>query len=123
MSDFETHISRKLDQDDEAFLQELEAGQGFFSQLGSTFKGPLGLISMLVLATAFVFVLLAIWFAWEAFHAEAVRDVVLWCTGVILCLLANGLLRIWLFNRMNHLVALKALKKMELRLIKLDERL
>lgn len=119
MTDFEDRFQARLSQDDEAFLRDLEAGQGFFTQLLGTFRGPLGWVSIMAMIFALVCVGLAIWFGWEAFHAPTDREVILWCTGAVLAFIGNGLLRIWLLNRMSHLVVLREIKKVELQLAKI----
>ena len=122
MSDIENRLAESLAKTDEDFLRDLDLEQGFFSQLWSTFKGPLGFISVLVLVTAMVFVSLAIWFSYEAFQAESAKVTTLWVGGAVAAILGNGLLRMWLFNRMNQLVVLRAIKRVELLVLNLERK-
>lgn len=114
---------KALSEDDAAFLADLESGQGFFAQLWATLRGPQGWVGICVLIAAFVLVALAIWFGWEAFHAPTERLTILWASGAIAAILGNGLLRLFLTSRMHTLAILRELKRIELRLAKLDERL
>lgn len=123
MTKFDDELRARLSAADEEFLADLESGQGFFSQLRATFKGPQGWIGVSVLLVAFILLGLAIWFGAEAFHAQSVRETVLWTTGAMLAIIGNAMLRLYLTSRMHMLVMMRELKTIELRLIKLDERL
>ena len=114
-------IEADLSEAQRAFLADLEAGQGFFKQLGAVFKGPMGWVGISVLVAAFAMVGLAIWFGWEAFHAPNDRLTTLWAAGAIAAILGNGLLRLFLMGRMHQLTLLRAIKQVELRLKKLEE--
>lgn len=116
-------IEANLSDAQRAFLADLEAGQGFFKQLSAVLKGPMGWVGICVLVAAFAMVGLAIWFGWEAFHAPNDRLTILWAAGAISAILGNGLLRLFLFSRMNHLMVMRELKRIELYLVKQDERL
>jgi len=116
------HMAEGLNDADRAFLADLEAGEGFFSQLSAVFKGPMGWVGICVLMAAFLMVGLAVWFGWEAFHAPTDKLTILWSSGAIAAILGNGLLRLFLASRMSQLAILRKLRRIELRLVKLDER-
>jgi uncharacterized protein DUF6768 len=120
MTEFDEKLKASLSADDEAFLQDLEGDQNVFSQLGSTFHGPMGLMSKVAFLFIAAFTLLMILSGWQAFHAETLRTTVLWSAGFIACLIPHGLLRMWLFDRANHLAVLRELKKIELRIVRLE---
>ena len=115
-------LRARLSQADEEFLADLESGQGFFAQLGATLKGPQAWLGICVLMAAFAMLGLAIWFGLEAFQAPTNRLTVLWASGAIAAILGNGLLRLFLASRMHQLTLLRALKRIELRLAKLEQR-
>ncbi len=116
MTRIEDKLRPMLSQADEEFLADLESGQGFFTQLGAVFRGPMGWVGLCVLIAAFGMVGLAIWFGWEAFHAPTDRLTILWSAAAIAAILGNGLLRLFLASRMHQLTLLRALKRIELRL-------
>jgi len=120
MTRFDDELREALSADDEAFLKELEEKQSIFSMLGNTMRGPQGYWSKFAIVFAGIFALIAIYCGYQAFQAETDRLVTLWATGVIVALVPNGLLRLWLMNRVNHLAVLSELKKIELRLIKME---
>lgn len=123
MTKYDDDMRARLSAADEEFLADLESGHGWFAQLGATLKGPLGWIGISVLLVAFIALGLAVWFGWEAFHAPTDRLTILWASGAILAIMGNALLRLFLVSRMSQLTILRELKRIELRLVKLDERL
>lgn len=123
MTKLDDDLRARLSKADEEFLADLESGRGFFTQLGATLKGPQGWVGIMILAVAFMLVSLSAWFVWEAFQTENVKHTVLWMGGAILGITGQGILRLFLTSRMHMLAMMRELKRIELRLVKLDERL
>ena len=123
MTKLDDDLRARLSAADEEFLTDLENGQGFFAQLWATFKGPQGWLGIAVMLVAFTLVGLSFWFVWEAFHAESSKIATLWMGGAIIGITGQGILRLFLTSRMHMLVVMRELKRIELRLVKLDERL
>lgn len=121
MTSFETRFQDTLDKDDEAFLKDLEGDRGLFTQMGATFSGPLRYWTMIVFISVFVMFALAVWCAWSAFEAETVKATVIWTGFAVTAVNGIGLLKMWVFMRMNHLENLREIKRMELRLTRLNE--
>lgn len=117
MSDFETRLKHGLDKDDEAFLKDLEES-GLFQQLGPVFSGPLGGWTIYAVAMSFVIFGICLWAGWNMLQAESAKMAVLWAALFGWTSLGVGLIKIWFWMRMNHLVVLKELKRIELRLVK-----
>ena len=123
MTKIDDDLRARLSAADEEFLADLENGDGFFTQLFATFKGPQGWVGIMVMLTALIIAGISFWFIWEAFRAESTKMVTLWACGAVGGLIGQGLLRIFLMSRMHMLAMMRELKRIELRLIKLDERL
>lgn len=123
MTDFNKRLASSLDKDDEAFLQDLEGGRGIFTQIAATFRGPMAYMTVGAMTVAIIFFGLMIWTGWHALEADNAHSAALWSAGFIASLIPHGLLRLWLLQRAAHLALLREIKKIELRLIKLDERL
>jgi hypothetical protein len=62
-----------------------------------------------------------IWTAWQALHATTDRGAILWSAGFIACMIPFGLLRLWFWSRANHLVLLRELKRLELRVLRMSK--
>lgn len=121
MTDLHPNLKHLLSDDDEAFLRDLEAGQGFIQQMMNVFHGPTRALTIIAFIATLIFSGLIIWTGWQALHATSQQALTGWCTGFLASLLAQGLLKQWFHNRMNHFVILKTLKQIELRLIKLEQ--
>ncbi|MEO9599276.1 DUF6768 family protein [Parasphingorhabdus sp.] len=121
MTKFDDQLNAGLTADDRAFLDDLENGRGLFEQLGATLHGPMRFWSYMVTGLTFIFFLLALYCGWQAFHAEQVRETILWSAGFLLLFQAVGFLKMWMFDRMNLLSLLAEMKKIELRVTQLGD--
>ncbi|MEQ8179977.1 MAG: hypothetical protein RIC52_10505 [Amphiplicatus sp.] len=125
MSDFDDTRRADLSDDDAAFLKSLDAetleDRGLFAQLGATFHGPMKGWTLFAFFFTFVFFLLFVFGFWRAYEAETVRETVLWCAVALWGSLAVAMLKMWMFDRMNHLATLRELKKVELRVAQLQD--
>ncbi len=122
MDKFEQNLSTALDAEDKAFLDDLENGRGLFDQLGATLHGPMRYWSYMVWAFTFVFAVLAFYSGWQAFFSVDVKHTVLWVAVCLGSAQAVGLLKMWMFDRMNMLSMLAELKRIELRVAQLSDK-
>lgn len=119
MTQFDEELAADIAADDKAFLDDLENGRGLFDQLGATLHGPMRFWSYIVGISTFAFFLLALYCGWQAFQAEQIRETILWSAGFLMLFQSVGLLKMWLFDRMNLLSLLAEMKKIELRVAQL----
>jgi hypothetical protein len=118
----DTRISEALSEDDQAFLDSLEAERGMFQQIGDTWKGPMGGWAKLlfgftvVLGVVFVFVL------WKtATTTDNVAAHTLWAIMGVALLVVMGFAKEWMFARMNMLTVLREIKRLQLEVAMLRE--
>ncbi len=121
MTKFDDKLGASLSADDRAFLEDLEDGRGLFEQLGTTFQGPMRFWTYLMGLYTLGFAIFAFFCGWQAIEAGEVRETILWSSGCIISFIAIGLLKMWLFDRMNTLTILGELKKIELRVAQIDD--
>lgn len=121
MTKFDDQLGAALNADDRAFLEDLENGRGLFEQLGATLHGPMRFWSYMVWVITFALFLLALYCGWQAFQAEQVRETILWSAGFLMLFQAVGLLKMWVFDRMNLLTLLAGMKKIEFRVAQLGD--
>lgn len=119
MTKFDDQLGAALNADDRAFLADLENGRGLFDQLGATMHGPMRFWTYIVTVVTFILFLLALYCGWQAFQAEQIRETILWTAGFLMLFQAVGLLKMWIFDRMNLLSLLAEMKKIELRVAQL----
>lgn len=122
MDKFEQDLSTALDAEDRTFLDDLENGRGLFDQLGATLHGPMRYWSYMVWFFTFVFAVIAFYSGWQAFISEEIKLTVLWVAVCLGSAQAVGLLKMWMFDRMNMLSMLAELKRIELRVAQLSDK-
>lgn len=120
MTDFDAKLRESLNADDEKFLKSLEDDRGLFTQLGATLHGPLKFWTWCVFVVTTLVSLIAFYAAYQAFVVEDLRETVLWAAGAVASFNGVSMLKQWLFDRMNHLAVLRELKKLELRLARVE---
>ena len=122
MTQFDHRVKAALDADDEAFLRELDAERGLFAQMGDTLKGPLGGWATLTFVMAIPLSAVMFLAVWRMFTAKDMRELVLWTAGALAAMLAVGLIKIWFFERMNFIALLRELKRIELRIARIEDK-
>ncbi len=121
MTEFDDKLRAALDADDEAFLQELDEGRGMFAQIGDTFAGPLGGWAKLIFFVALVLGIGLLYAVWQLFTADTDRELFIWVTATLALLMAQGFVKQWFFERMNLMTILRELKRIELRVARIEE--
>jgi hypothetical protein len=122
MTEFDDRIRTALDADDEAFLQELDNERGLFAQIGDTLSGPLGGWAKMVFVIVFPMSIFMFYAVWQMFTVEATREIILWSVGALATVTGVGLIKQWFFERMNLMAVLRELKRIELRIARIEER-
>jgi len=122
MTQFDDKVRAALDADDEEFLRELNSERGLFTQMGDTMKGPLGGWATLTFFMTFPMAAFMFFAVWRMFIAEGTRELVLWTAGALAAMLALGLVKQWFFERMNFIALLRELKRIELRIARIEDK-
>jgi len=119
MTNIDERISAGLSADDQAFLNDLESGQGLFEQVGATFSGPMKFWVGFAFVFSFAMFAVSVFGLYQMFQAETVKLTILWSMAALFGMIGVSMLKMWFWMRMNHLVVLKQLKLIELRLTQL----
>ena len=96
---------------------------GVISQLRRSFQGPFKVTAIVVILFQIVFAGLAIYSTYHMFSVSSIANKIEWATGVIAAVIIFGLLRLWLFMEMNRLSVIREIKRTELRIALLEEKL
>lgn len=118
MDSYDKRIFEGLTSEDQAFLKNLEDDRGLFTQMFATFDGPLKYWTIYVFVMTFAFFGLGVYAGFQLVATESVQMIAVWTLVIWFCLFAVGMLKIWLFMRMNHLATLRELKKIEFLVLK-----
>ncbi|MGP1281524.1 MAG: DUF6768 family protein [Parasphingopyxis sp.] len=122
MTEFDTRLRAALDADDEAFLRELDSERGLFAQIGDTLTGPLGGWAKLIFAVALALGIALFVAIWQMLTADTDRQLFIWVAVTLGLLMAQGFVKQWFFERMNLMTILRELKRVELRIARIEER-
>lgn len=122
MSDLNKRIldAMRNSKDDLAATDE-EAG--IFKLIGLSFKGPFRYTVMFVMLLVVVFVGLAIYCAWQMLATPDLGSKIEWLAGLLVSFIIVGLLRLWYFLELNRLSIVREVKRVELQVALLAERL
>ncbi|MEM9500750.1 MAG: DUF6768 family protein [Pseudomonadota bacterium] len=122
MNTHDERIAAALDDDDRAFLERLDDGRGMFTQVGDVLTGPLGGWAKLIFVVTAALAAGTFYAIWEAFHAQATRELILWSAGALVGFMATGFTKDWFFNRMNMLNILREVKRLQVQVALLSEK-
>lgn len=121
MTQFDDALARGLSADEEEFMRDLEDGRGLFQQLGATFQGPLRFWTLFGGFVIFMATGLGLYSVWKLFQAETTRGLILWAAAGWASWTVQIALKQWVYDRMATLTILRELKKIELRVARLEE--
>lgn len=119
---YDEDLKRVLSEDDEAFLKRVEDDRGLFTQYFAAFHGPMGMWMWFVLILTFVTTGIAVWASYRFIIGAEVVELLKWGAAAWAAWTAQVALKQWAFDRINHVATLRELKKIELRLVHLEER-
>jgi hypothetical protein len=120
MTEFDDRLRRALDADDEEFLRDLEGERGLFDQLGDTMRGPLGRWGIMAWVIVLVVTAGGFYAIWRMFAAGDTRSLILWAGAAWFLWTVQIAVKQWIFDRMHTLSILRELKRIELRIARLE---
>lgn len=123
MTPDDARIRAALDVDDDAFIADLEDNRGLFTQYFATFHGPVSVWNWIVLVLTLAATGVGVYAAWRFVVGADVREMLLWGGAAWAAWTIQIASKQWVYDRMNHLAALREMKKLEWRLVRLEERL
>ena len=118
----DTRIAQALSEDDQAFLDSLEGERGLFTQIGDTWKGPMGGWAKLIFAFTAALGVLFLFVIWKAATStDNIAAHTLWAISGVALLVVIGFAKEWMFARMNMLTVLREIKRLQLEVALLRE--
>jgi hypothetical protein len=120
MTGIDTRIRAALSAEDEAFLEGLDHERGLFAQVGDMFRGPMGRWTMLVYVMGVAVTALGAWTVVQMFAATNTRELILWTAAALTCALTISMIKLWAWGRMQTLAILRELKRIELRVARIE---
>lgn len=121
MTDIDDRIRGALDADDRAFLDSLDDNRGMFQQIGDSMHGPLGNWARFGFALAIAIGLVLAYALFRAFTAGSSDAMLGWGLFTIGLLIMQGFLKQWMFSRMNLLLVLREIRRLQVQVALLEE--
>ncbi len=121
MTSTDNRIKDALDDDDQAFLGQLEEDRGLFEMIGDSMSGNLGGWAKLVFAVAVVVGIAILYAVYRAVTADGFEPMVGWGLLSIGLVVMQGFVKEWMFARMNMLTILREVKKLQVQVALLAE--
>ncbi|WP_435202756.1 DUF6768 family protein [Qipengyuania sp. 902] len=122
MTNIDDRIRGALDEDDQAFLENLQEDRGMFRQIGDSMTGPLGGWAKVVFGFAILIGLAMLWVVRNLVLSTEVDQATFWAVVLTATLVVQGFIKEWLFARMNMLTILREIKRLQLQVAMLEER-
>lgn len=122
MTNIDDRIRGALDEDDQAFLENLQEHRGMFRQIGDSMTGPLGGWAKVVFGFAILIGLAMLWVVRNLVLSTEVDQATFWAVVLTGTLVVQGFIKEWLFARMNMLTILREIKRLQLQVAMLEER-
>ncbi len=123
MTDLDEEIRKTLEasglENGEAKFRE----PGLFAMLGGVLTGRMRHWSVFMGVLAFVFFIAAVWMDWQFMRTENSKMLALYGFGTIAAMLAVAMLKLWRFMEMNRYAITREIKRVQLQLAALAERL
>ncbi len=122
MAKFDDEMAQAMNEEDAAFLRNLEDDRTLADMMGDTFRGPMRSWTILANVFAVVATALGVWCVVNMVQAGETRDLILWAAGAWAAWTVQVNVKQWLWQRMHTLSILRELKKIELRMMQTDRR-
>ena len=112
---------RKVIADGES-IYDLEKEAGVFRQWAGIFHGRMRWMAIFATVEAIVFVVLIVLAAIEFFQAESTKWQIFYATSVLLLAGLLLLVKLWGWMQMNRYALQREIKRLELRIVELNDR-
>tara|TARA_R110000782_G_scaffold124058_4_gene215550 strand:+ start:1267 stop:1647 length:381 start_codon:yes stop_codon:yes gene_type:complete len=122
MTRIDDDLRAALSDEDRALLDRLDDEPGVFELWRASYQGKFRWLNLI--ATVFSVAIFAgqIWCLVELLTTDDAVLAVRWAAGFGFCALAVAMLKMWFWMRMNHLAAVREIKKIELLLASADHK-
>lgn len=123
MSNENEIIRQALQQEEENIDTKLDHDPGIFEEIIQTFQGRRRWAVWYVWIFSFVITLLTLYCGYRFLIAETVQPQIGWAAGFLYFSLVVVILKVWYWNEMNRNTYLREIKRLEIQVAKLTERI
>ncbi len=123
MNEIDRRIREALRQEDAEILEDFGDEPSVLELLLETYRGRHRWLALLGAFWTLVFLVLGALAAIQFFHAEGIRDLLMWAGACILCMSAVSMLKVWYFMEINKNAITREVKRLELQIARLAARM
>lgn len=117
MPRIDDQLRAALSANDRALLDRLGDEPGVFELWRASYQGKFRWLNLIATVFSFVIFAVQIWCLIGLLRTDDAVIAVRWAAGFGFCALAVAMLKMWFWMRMNHLAAVREIKKIELLLV------
>jgi hypothetical protein len=108
-------IKETLSQEEAAFYDELEE-QSLMGKMGEVYKGKLGWLAIIMNVVHLLFFIVFVFSIVQFMGTDEITAIIRWASLGFLCLIAMGMLKLYVWMQMDKNDILRELKRLELQL-------
>lgn len=115
-------IKETLNQEEAKFYDELEE-QNLIGKLGEVYKSKIGWLAVIMNVFHLLIFGLFIYSVFQFFGTNETNELIKWASAGFLCMIAMGMLKIFIWMQMDKSDILREMKRLELQVATLSNRL
>ncbi|MEK6154352.1 DUF6768 family protein [Flavobacteriaceae bacterium 3-367] len=115
-------IKEALNEEEAKFYDELEE-QNLFGKLGTVYRGKMGWLAMIMNVMHLLIFALFVYCVVQFFGTEETNILIKWAAAGFLCMIAMGMLKLYVWQQMDKNDILRELKRLELQVTALSGKL
>ncbi|MEE9130653.1 MAG: DUF6768 family protein [Phycisphaerales bacterium] len=123
MNNIDAKIRRALEATDADLADEFDGDQSMMEMVFDTFRGTQKWLTFLAIFWGLAFMAGSVFGIIQLFKAQEPREHILWALGVVFCLAAVSMMKVWFWMQMNRNSILREIKRVELQVARLAGRL
>ena len=123
MTNIDAKIKRALEATDTDLADEFDGDQSMMEMVFDVFRGTQKWLTFLAIFWGLVFMAASVFGIIQLFKAQETREHILWGLGVVLCFITVSMMKIWFWMQMNRNSILREVKRVELQVARLAEKL
>ncbi len=123
MNNIDAKIKRALEATDTDLADEFDGDQSMMERVFDTFRGTQKWLTFLAIFWGLMFMAGSVVGIIQLFKAQETREHLLWGLGVVFCLGAISMMKIWFWMQMNRNSILREIKRVELQVARLAGKL
>jgi hypothetical protein len=114
MESIDERIRKALSTEDQAILAELDSHGTLFGEVTATFSGQRRWFNVAGWLAGLLMLAVAVTCGWQFFTQPDLRVMQMWGAGLIISVLALGLVKLWFFLELQRTAILREIKRVEL---------